>query len=150
LTFDLKELNYWNKDLYVNLDALKSILNLFLHKTCLLANFICHFRNSSRYSSRNGQRSTLAECEICLWRLQFPCSLFFFFPIYIEKDMDVSFLIPLESLRFNLSNSSSTQNINGRSNILIISNLLRFESFIHKYLQNIKQKYQSVLCIKHR
>jgi len=75
---------------------------------------------------------------------------FIFFPIYIEKDMDVSFLIALKSLRFNLSNSSSTQNINGRSNILIIFNLLCFESFIHKYLQNIKQKYQSVLCIKHR
>ena len=41
---------------------------------------------SSRYSSRNGQRSILAECEIGLWMLWFPCSLFFlFFLPYMYK-----------------------------------------------------------------
>ena len=33
----------------------------------------------SRYSILNDQRSTLAECEIWLWRLRFPCSFFFIF-----------------------------------------------------------------------
>jgi hypothetical protein len=42
---------------------------------------------SSRYSSVNGRRSTLAEWEIWLWRLRFPCSFFFYFPchIFIER-----------------------------------------------------------------
>ena len=34
---------------------------------------------SSRYSSQNGWRSTLADCEIWIWRLQFPCYLYFYF-----------------------------------------------------------------------
>jgi len=42
--FDLKELNYWNKNLDVGLDASGCNLELFLHKTCLLAEFICHLR----------------------------------------------------------------------------------------------------------
>jgi hypothetical protein len=33
----------------------------------------------SRYLILNGQRSTLAECEIWLWRMWFPCSLSFYF-----------------------------------------------------------------------
>jgi hypothetical protein len=44
LTFDLEELNCRNKDLDVGLDALRSTLDLFLHKTCLLAKFMCHLR----------------------------------------------------------------------------------------------------------
>jgi hypothetical protein len=42
LNFDLKELNCRNKDLDVNLDALGCNLDLFFHKTCLLAEFMCH------------------------------------------------------------------------------------------------------------
>ena len=58
---------------------------------------------SSRYSSWNGRRSTLADCEIGLWRLRFPCSsLFYFLALDVQKGMDVSFLMPLESLHFNL------------------------------------------------
>jgi hypothetical protein len=33
--------------------------------------------------------------------------LFFFFAIYIYKDIDVSFLMPIESLHFDLYSSSS-------------------------------------------
>jgi hypothetical protein len=44
LNFDLEELNCRNKDLNVDLDALGSNLDLFLHKTCLLIEFICHLR----------------------------------------------------------------------------------------------------------
>ena len=106
MTLDLKKLNCPNIHLDVGLDALESKLDLFLHKTCLLAEFMCHLRKiislkfgrliglqvrnpkklslhqldfcSSRYSSRNGWRSTLAKCEIWLWRLRFPCSFFFY------------------------------------------------------------------------
>jgi len=54
---------------------------------------------SSRYSSLNGWRSTLADCEIWLWRLRFPCSfLFYFLALDAQKGIDVSFLMPLESL----------------------------------------------------
>jgi hypothetical protein len=111
LTFDLEELNCWNKDLDVGLDALGHNLNLFLHKTYMLAEFMCHLRKiislkfgrliglqvrnptklslhqmdfcSSRYSSRNGWRSTLAKYEIWLWRLRFPFSFFFYFSCHI-------------------------------------------------------------------
>jgi hypothetical protein len=38
---------------------------------------------SARYSSRNGQRSTLAEYKICLWRLRSPCSFSFYFSCHI-------------------------------------------------------------------
>jgi len=34
---------------------------------------------SSRYWILNGKRSTLAECEFWLWRMWFPCSLYFYF-----------------------------------------------------------------------
>jgi hypothetical protein len=58
---------------------------------------------SSRYSSQNGRRSTLADCEIWLWRLRFPCSsLFYFLSLAFQKYMDVIFLIPLESLHLTL------------------------------------------------
>jgi len=41
---------------------------------------------SSRYSSRNGRRSTLVDCEIWLWRLRFPCSyLFYFLALFPER-----------------------------------------------------------------
>jgi hypothetical protein len=39
---DLEELNCQNKDFDVGLDALESNLNLFLHKTYILAEFMCH------------------------------------------------------------------------------------------------------------
>jgi len=96
---------------------------------------------SSRYSSWNSRRSTVADCEIWLWRLRFPCSsLFYFLALNVQKGMDVSFLMPLESLHFNLQSSRSAQNIDWRSNLPIISNLLLFASFIQKCLQNIKQR----------
>jgi hypothetical protein len=137
-SFDLEELNCWNKNLDVGVDASERNLDSFLHETCLLAEFSCHFcklispsydivfmkfgaliglcvRNpiklnlhhlnfcSSRYSIRNGQRSTLPDCKIWLWRLRFPCSsLFYFLAFDFQKGMDVSFLIPLESLYFDL------------------------------------------------
>jgi hypothetical protein len=94
---------------------------------------------SSRYSSWNSRRSTLADCKIWLWRLRFPCSsLFYFLALNVQKGMDVSFLMPLESLHFNLQSWRSAQNMDWRSNLPIISNLLLFASFIQKYLQNIK------------
>ena len=65
---------------------------------------------------------------------------FIFLAIYLQKGMDVSFLMALESLRFNLQISSSAQNIGQRSNLSIISNLLLFESYIQKCLQNKKQR----------
>jgi hypothetical protein len=96
---------------------------------------------SSRYSSCNSRRSTLADCKIWLWRLRFSCSfLFYFLVLDFQKGMDVSFLMPLESLHFNLQSSRSAQNIDWRSNLQIISNLLLFASFIQKCLQNIKQR----------
>jgi hypothetical protein len=96
---------------------------------------------SSRYSSWNSRRSTLADCEIWLWRLRFPCSsLFYFLALDFQKGMDVRFLMPLESFHFNLQSSRSAQNIDWRSNLPIISNLLLFASFIQKCLQNIKQR----------
>jgi len=97
--------------------------------------------DSSRYSSWNSRRSTMADCEIWLWRLRFPCSfLFYFLALDVQKGMDVSFLMPLESLHFNLKISRFAQNIDWRSNLPIISNLLLFASFIQKCLQNIKQR----------
>jgi hypothetical protein len=42
LSFDLEELNCWNKNLDVGLDAFKRNLDSFLHETCLLAEFSCH------------------------------------------------------------------------------------------------------------
>jgi len=90
---------------------------------------------SSRYSSCNSRRSTLADCKIWLWRLQFPCSfLFYFLVLDVQKGMDVSFLMPPESFHFNLQSSRSAQNIDWRSNLQIISNLLLFASFIQKCL----------------
>jgi len=54
---------------------------------------------SSRYPSWNGRRSTLADCEIWLWRLRFPCSsLFYSLALDVQKGLDVRFLMPLESL----------------------------------------------------
>jgi len=96
---------------------------------------------SPKYTSRNGRRSTLADCKIWLWSLWFPCSsLFYFLALDVQKGMDVRFLMPLESLHFNLKCSRSAQNIDRRSNLPITSNLLLFASFIQKCLQNIKQK----------
>jgi len=43
-SFDLEELNYRNKNLEVGLDASGRNLDSFLHKTCLLEEFICHLR----------------------------------------------------------------------------------------------------------
>jgi hypothetical protein len=43
LRFDLEELNCWNKNLDVGLDASERSLDLFLHETYLLAKFSCHF-----------------------------------------------------------------------------------------------------------
>jgi hypothetical protein len=40
--FDLEELNCWNKNLDIGLDASECNLNSFLHETCLLAEFSCH------------------------------------------------------------------------------------------------------------
>ena len=55
---------------------------------------------SSRYSSWNGRRSTLADCEIWLWRLRFPCSsLFYFLDLDFQKGMDVIFLIGITSFQ---------------------------------------------------
>jgi hypothetical protein len=44
--FDLEELNCWNKNLDVGLDASGCNLDSFLHKTCLVAEFICHLIKS--------------------------------------------------------------------------------------------------------
>jgi hypothetical protein len=174
--FDLEELNCWNKNLDIDLDASERNLDSFLHETWLLAKFRCHLWKilspsydiglgwnlerlysfeswiekklrlhqldycSSRYSSWNSRKSTLADYEIWLWRLRFPySSLFYFLALDFQKGMDVSFLMPLESLHFNLQSSRSAQNIDWRSNLPIISNLLLFASFIQKCLQNIKQ-----------
>jgi hypothetical protein len=41
-SFDLKELNFLNKNLDVGLDASERNLNSFLHETCLLAELSCH------------------------------------------------------------------------------------------------------------
>jgi len=40
-SFDLEELNFWNKNLDVGLDASECNLDSFLHETCLLAEFSC-------------------------------------------------------------------------------------------------------------
>jgi len=174
--FDLEELNCWNKNLDIGLDASERNLDSFLHESCLgriqlssLKNHISLIEHCfwlkfgdfiglwvmnpkqlslhqldfcrSRYASWNGWRSTLADCEIWLWRLRFLCSsLFYFLALYFRKGMDVSFLMPLESLHFNLYSSRSAQNIDWRSNLPIIPNLLLFASFIQKCLQNIKQR----------
>jgi len=39
--FDLEELNFWNNNLDISLDASKRNLGSFLHETCLLAEFSC-------------------------------------------------------------------------------------------------------------
>jgi len=43
---DLEELNCWYKNLDVGLDASECNLDLFLHETCLLAEFSCHLWKS--------------------------------------------------------------------------------------------------------
>ena len=40
--FDWEELNCWNKNLDVDLDASEHNLDSFLHETCLLAEVSCH------------------------------------------------------------------------------------------------------------
>jgi len=45
-SFDLEELNCWNKNLDIGLDASERYLDLFFHETCLLAEFRCHFEKS--------------------------------------------------------------------------------------------------------
>ena len=42
LIFDLEEINCWNKNLDVGLDASKCNLDSFLHEICLLGEFSCH------------------------------------------------------------------------------------------------------------
>ena len=42
LIFDLEELNCWNKNLDIGLDASERNLNSFLHETYMLAEFSCH------------------------------------------------------------------------------------------------------------
>jgi hypothetical protein len=42
LSFDLEELNCWNKNLDIGLDPLERNLDSFLHETCLLVEFSCH------------------------------------------------------------------------------------------------------------
>ena len=145
--FDLEELNFWNKNLDIGLDASERNLDLFLHETCWWQNsdvifeksYLPHMTSfwlkfwafidlwvmnpkklrlheldfwSSRYSSWNGRRSTLTDCKIWLWRLRFACSsLFYFLALDVQKGMDVSFLISLESLHFDFYSSRSAQNI---------------------------------------
>ena len=41
-SFDLEELNCWNKNLDISLDASERNLDSFLHETYLLAKFRCH------------------------------------------------------------------------------------------------------------
>ena len=41
-SFDLEELNYWNKNLDISLDVSERNLDSFLHETCLLAKFSYH------------------------------------------------------------------------------------------------------------
>jgi hypothetical protein len=41
-SFDLKELNCWNKNLDVGLYVSEHNLDSFIHETCLLAEFSCH------------------------------------------------------------------------------------------------------------
>jgi hypothetical protein len=41
-SFDFEELNCWNKNLDIGLDASESNLDSFLHETCLLAEFSYH------------------------------------------------------------------------------------------------------------
>jgi hypothetical protein len=41
-SFDLEELNFWNKNLDIGLDDSERNLDSFLHETCLLAKFSCH------------------------------------------------------------------------------------------------------------
>ena len=136
-SYDLEELNCWNKNLDVGLDAsernldssqnlfagriklssLKNHISLIWHRFWLkFGTFIVLWvRNptklslhqldfcSSRYSSWNDRRSTLADCKIWFWNLQFPCSsLVYCLALDFQKGMDVSFLIPLESLHFDL------------------------------------------------
>jgi hypothetical protein len=67
-------------------------------------------------------------------------SLFIFLSLDFQKGMDVLFLVPLESLHFNLYNSRSAQNIDRTSNMSVTSNLLLYASFIQKYLQNIEKR----------
>ena len=45
-SFDLEELNCWNKNLDVGLDALECNLDSFLHETCLLAELSFHLWKS--------------------------------------------------------------------------------------------------------
>jgi hypothetical protein len=40
--FDLEELNFWNKNLDIGLDASERNLDSFLQETCLLAEFSFH------------------------------------------------------------------------------------------------------------
>jgi len=42
LSFDLEELNCWNKNLDISLDASERNLDPFLYETCLIAEFSCH------------------------------------------------------------------------------------------------------------
>ena len=41
-SFELEELNYWNKNLDISLDASERNLDSFREETCLLAQFSCH------------------------------------------------------------------------------------------------------------
>jgi hypothetical protein len=156
-------------------------LDLFLLKTCLLAEFVSHLRkiislsyelffllklgrligfrvrnpkqlslhqmdfSNSRYSSRNGWKSILTKHEICLWRLRFPCSFFFYFSChicmekygyYLSNATRITLFLPLK-LKLYTKYWSKVKFVNvwhGWNMVWIVSNLLLFESYIQKCL----------------
>jgi hypothetical protein len=76
--------------------------------------------SSSIYSSQNGQRSTLVECEICLWRLRSPCYFSFYFCCHICTERYANYLSnstritsfrPLE-LKFCTKHRSKVKSVN--------------------------------------
>ena len=96
---------------------------------------------SSRYWIFNGQRSTLAECEIWLWRMWFPWSFSFYFSfLRFPERYGCSIFSATGITSFQPLYSRSAQNVDRTSNLPVTSNLLIFASFIQKYLQNIKKK----------
>jgi len=99
--------------------------------------------SNSRYSSQNGQRSRMAECEICLWRLWFTCPFFFYCHICIERwGCSLSIAIKITSfwplqLKFFIKHQSKVPaNIRHKleHGLNFISNLLIFESYIKNFI----------------
>ena len=80
---------------------------------------------SSSYWILNGQRSTLTDCEIWLWRLWLPWYFSFYFSCITFSERYGCYI-------FNATGITS--------NMPITFNLLLFASFIQKCLQNIKQR----------